>query len=48
MPLGGPVRPMPELISDTPENMARALFALSADHEWELPEKDQQKDWPSK
>ncbi|MDE0621580.1 MAG: hypothetical protein OXH83_07925 [Bryobacterales bacterium] len=38
-PRGRPALPMPEPIPDTPENVAKALFALPASHKWKFPEK---------
>ena len=32
---GRPSRPLPPRIDATPEGMARAMFALPADHQWE-------------
>ena len=37
---GRPARPLPPKVDATPEEMARAIFALPADHEWEYDKPD--------
>lgn len=32
--LGRPARPLPPRVDATPEELARAMFALPADHKW--------------
>ena len=32
---GRPAKPLPPRVDVTPEEMARAIFTLPADHEWE-------------
>lgn len=41
-PRGRPPLKMPEPIPDSPENVARALFAVPADHKWKFLEEDKQ------
>ena len=38
-PVGRPARPMPELIPDTPENVARAIMAGPPKKNWRYLEK---------
>ena len=48
-PKGRPPKPLPERVNASPEDLAKAMFALPPDHHWKyLDKKEEKKDDRSK